>query len=401
MFLRTCTGPIIKDTTEYLTRQLGAHVATAALLRLDARAFVELRRDEESVYSLTSAPGLLLLARAVLVSGAPLMKHLQSVWWWSGRCALAHQALLENNVLELRGHVERAFATAMRDVPESEPGSQSAAGQSQSGNNADSRSLASTAGDLEEADSGDEGAPSDPLAPAAPFDVVAGARRERAARLVLVLQAHIESAHADFTFWNYRRMLSSLERAQGISGLRSTMSGAKGVRTKFQIDDKSQLFVDARSSTRVQSAEARVYPHAAANARAADSIELEKQHQARMDAHIEAIRQRRRARQLARRRAQIDAAAAVSAASMAATEPVDATTATLVAAAADESVPLAAASAAAVAAEVVDPPTDEELDAEMPGWRESPATDKVDLHTLFLTVNFSIPCFSTRDTKIC
>jgi hypothetical protein len=38
------------------------------------------------------------------------------------------------------------------------------------------------------------------------------------------------------------------------------MSGAKGVRTKFQQDEKTQLFVDARSSARVAAAEARALP---------------------------------------------------------------------------------------------------------------------------------------------
>jgi DNA-binding PadR family transcriptional regulator len=238
----------------------------------------------------------------------------QSVWWWSGRCTLAHQSLLDNNALELKEYAERCFATAVRDVPEPVPGN-------------------------------DEGA-DDQLDPNGALD--------RACRLLMLVQVLVESAHVDFTFWNYRRMLSSLERAQLVSGLQSTLTGARGVRTKYQIDDKSQLYIDATSSVQVRAAEALVFPWMA-DASCHDSIELEKQHQAKLDERMELIRKRRRARQLERRKQQIENQTK---------QP-------------QAAAPAQADDQSALQAEFVDPPTDEELDVEMPGWRESPAADKV------------------------
>ena len=235
-----------------MARQLEAHCSAACLELLDARALAELPRSSEPVYALTAVPGLLLLARSVLVSGAPLLTHMQSVWWWSGRCTLAHQALLENNALELKEYAERCFATAVRDVSESEPGN-----------------LENNDEGVEEGKSADAvQVESEPIA----------RRRENSARLLLLLQALVESAHADFTFWNYRRMMRSLDRAKLVSGLRAELTGARGMRTKFQQDVKSQLFVDAHSAPRTLLAEACVLPGLAA-APLADSLELEKQHQ--------------------------------------------------------------------------------------------------------------------------
>jgi hypothetical protein len=68
---------VLKDSQEFLTRNFGSVVSAEAFDRLHARALIELRRSEESVYNLTSAPGLLLLARASLVAGVSSLTQLQ------------------------------------------------------------------------------------------------------------------------------------------------------------------------------------------------------------------------------------------------------------------------------------------------------------------------------------
>jgi hypothetical protein len=173
------------------------------------------------------------------------------VWWWSARCTLAHQALLENAALELKEYAERCLATALRAYPEpvtvagqaapedvdsdaedamvngashavaskessdqiegSGSDETASAAASESSSSSSSPSLSSST----ESPSLSSAASSSSAAAASTVDRATSERRmARACRLLLSLQVLIESAHADHTFWNYRRQLQTLGRAQ-------------------------------------------------------------------------------------------------------------------------------------------------------------------------------------------
>jgi hypothetical protein len=142
--------------------------------------------------------------------------------------------------------------------------------------------------------------------------------------------------------------------------------------------------------------ELRCFPWLSAS-RTDDVIETEKAHQAKVDAASERIREARRARRLAARQAKLARERAAAASATAASASVESTTSTSSepASAVDasngdeksEAVSSSSSSAslpsspsspsAAEVEERPEPMTDEELDQQLPGWRESPAADKV------------------------
>jgi hypothetical protein len=179
-----------------------------------------------------------------------LTRIAQSVWWWSARCTLAHQALLENAALELKEYAERCLATAARAYPEPATVAGQAAPEDVDSDAENEGVLNGASSGMASKESSDqiEGSGSDETASAAASESSSSSsspssssstetassssssssattastvdratserRMARACRLLLSLQVLIESAHADHTFWNYRRQLQTLGRAQ-------------------------------------------------------------------------------------------------------------------------------------------------------------------------------------------
>ncbi|PIK37252.1 putative tetratricopeptide repeat protein 27 [Apostichopus japonicus] len=147
--------------------------------------FESLNKDDASIYPLSSHPVFLLLAKHILVDSRDSLTALQTVDWWSFRCLWVQQMILDSRDPDIHQKIKSRLEEVVRNE-----------------------------GLMSQDTSG-----------------------------FLPVLFHLECIHICQYYYEYTEAQEHLQTAKKMAGLEVNLTGALGKRTRFQQEDKAQLFL--------------------------------------------------------------------------------------------------------------------------------------------------------------